>query len=558
MPSTLLSSVSSSIAESNYISRDLSWLRFNERVLAQARKERYSFPQRLRFLSIASRNSDEFFMIRVGSLYNYIDYDKPRRDYSGLGIQEFKQHLLRAYKVFAAEQHSYFADVLLPQFEDYNLRISAYDQLSVAHKKQAKDYFQRIIYPMLTPMVYDGFHSFPVLMNHVLIFAVVSHEIGKNTLQKLSFLQIPKNIPRFYELQSNTMHIFVPVESIIQAHIHSFFKNVSLRSMSLMRLTRNGDFTLEDSEDIEDNFLEELKIKLRDRRTGRVVRLEVAEGYDQHLITSLCERFQIDADNLVEIAAPAIMDLRGLHQIIHSDRLAEYRSTRSSVPPMTLSNQENRPLLELLKKQDLLLHHPYNSMRILTQFVEQVAEDPDVLSIKLTLYRVARQSRIIEALLRAAEAGKHVAVLFEVKARFDEEHNMREARRLQKAGCYVVYGLGVLKTHAKLMLIVRKDKTGVCRYTHTATGNYNEDTAKEYSDLGLLSTNPFYADDISEFFNAITGHSHPRGYKYLITAPKEMRQTLLKLIETEIQHAKQGQTAGIILKINSPTGSRYH
>ena len=402
MTSSSLPFVSSSIAERNYISRDLSWLRFNERVLDQARKSFLFFSSALRFLSIASRNSDEFFMIRVGSLYNYIDYDKPRKDYSGLSLNEFKQYLLRSYKAFAADQNTYFAEVLLPLFRDYNFRISTYDQLSEAHKKQSEAYFQRIIYPMLTPMVYDGFHSFPVLMNHVLIFAVVSYEIAKKAVQKLSFLQIPKNIPRFYELQSDSVRIFVPVESIIRAHIQTFFKNVHLHSMSLIRLTRNGDFMLEDSEDIEENFLEELKIKLRDRRTGRVVRLEVEEGYDQQLLTSLSARFQIDTDNLVEIASPTLLDLRGLYQIIHSDWLSEYRSASQPVPPIGLSSEEEPPLLEVLKKKDLLLHHPYNSIRILTRFIEQVAEDPEVLSIKLTLYRVARQSRIIEALLRAA------------------------------------------------------------------------------------------------------------------------------------------------------------
>ena len=536
---------------SNYISRDISWLRFNERVLAQARRSSYSFSQQLRFLSIASRNSDEFFMIRVGSLYNYIDYDKPRIDYSGLSLMDFKSYLLQSYKKFAHEQHAYFAEHMLTKLSAYDLRICVCDSLSKDLQNDCKDYFRRIIYPMLTPMVYDGFHSFPVLMNHVLIFAVVSQEIGKKSPQKVSFLQIPKNIPRFYEIQEKKLQTFVPIESIIKAHIQDFFKNVELRSISLIRLTRNGDFSLDESEDIEDNFLEELKVKLRDRRTGRVVRIEVEADYDQALLSSLCSRWQVDTDNLVEILPPAFLDLRSLHQIIHSDRLAKYKTVYKPVAPLSLSSHEGKPLLEVLKKQDILLHHPYHSINLLTEFIEQAADDPHVLSIKLTLYRVAKQSRIIEALLRASEAGKHVAVLFEVKARFDEERNMREALRLQKAGCYVVYGLGVLKTHAKLMLIVRKDKSGVCRYVHTATGNYNEETAKEYSDLGLLSTNSFYADDISEFFNAITGHSHPRRYKYLITSPKEMREALLDLVAAEIRHAKHGKASGIVLKINS-------
>lgn len=540
------------IIASPYISRDLSWLCFNERVLAQAHKTSYSFPQRLRFLTIVSRNSDEFFMIRVGSLYNYIDYDKPRVDYSGMGVLDFKKYLLQAYQRFAAKQHTYFAKEILPYFQDYGLRLCPYEQLPKVLQTRCKDYFQRNIYPMLTPMVYDGFHSFPVLMNHVLIFAVVSQETQDKPLQKLSFLQIPKNIPRFYEIHENKHSIFVPIESIVRAHIQAFFKNIYVHSISLFRLTRNGDFTLEESEDIEENFLEELKVKLRDRRTGRVVRLEVEKGYDKALFSSLCTRWQIDSDNLVEVTAPTLLDLRTLTQIIRCERLQTHLPpSQTPIVPLSLWGQEDTPLLETLKKQDVLLHHPYNSITLLVRLVEQAAEDPHVLSIKLTLYRVARRSRIVEALLRAAEKGKHVAVLFEVKARFDEEHNMREAMRLQKAGCYVVYGLGLLKTHAKLMLIVRKEKNSVRRYIHTSTGNYNEDTAKEYVDIGLLSTNAFYADDISEFFNAITGHSQPTQYLHLLAAPTKMREELLELIAKERTSAQKGHPAGILLKINS-------
>ena len=491
-------------------------------------------------------------MIRVGSLYNYIDYGKSRVDYSGLSLQEFKSYLLRAYKRFAEMQHSYFSKEILPLFHSHGLRICSYSQLPKSLQASCTEYFRHVVYPMLTPMVYDGFHSFPVLMNHVLIFAVTSEEKRRKTTQKLSFLQVPKNIPRFYEIQKDKKTTFVPVESIIYAHIQAFFKNVDIRSISLFRLTRNGDFTLEESEDVEANFLEELKIKLRNRRTGRVVRLEVEKGYDKVLFASLCARWQIGSENVMEITPPALLDLRALDQIIQSNCLSRYHARPpKSVPSLSLLGEEEKPLLELLKTKDILLHHPYNSIRLLLRLIEQAAEDPHVLSIKLTLYRVARRSRIVEALLRAAEMGKHVAVLFEVKARFDEEHNMEEALRLQKAGCYVVYGLGVLKTHAKLLLIVRKEKEGVCRYVHTSTGNYNEDTAEEYADLGLISTNTLYADDISEFFNVITGHSYPTHYKYLITAPRGMRPRLLDLIEAEVEEAKANRPASIVLKVNS-------
>ena len=262
------------LLESNYISRDLSWLAFNRRVFEQAKRREYSLAQRLRFLSIVAKNSDEFFMIRVGSLYNYIDYKRARLDYSGLPLTPFRVRLLSDYQAFAAEQHSFFAAEMLPLLSAAGLRICAYEHLSAVQQEQAGHYFRRVIYPMLTPMLYDALHAFPVLMNQVLIFAVISED-QRPAQHKLSFIQIPKNIDRFYEIKTDHHSLFIPIESIIAHHMQILFKNCRIVATSLFRLTRNSDFTLEESEDMEANFLEELKEKLRSRRMGRVVRMEI-------------------------------------------------------------------------------------------------------------------------------------------------------------------------------------------------------------------------------------------------------------------------------------------
>ena len=540
------------IESSNYVSRDLSWVCFNHRVIDQVGKPSTTLGEWLRFLSISSRNSDEFFMVRVGSLYNYVDYNKPRTDYSGLELDEFKRLLLQTYQGFSREQVKCYVEKVLPALGSKGIYIRRYEDLPAEGKQACLAYFKHTIYPMLTPMVYDGMHTFPTLINQVLIYAVVSKELHSSGTKKVSFIQIPSNIARFYEWKQGKELVYVPVESIIGSQIQDFFKNVRIHSISLMRLTRNGDFTIEESEDIESNFLDELRVNLRQRRTGRVVRLELVSGYDRVLVGQLATRWSLEEENRVEVSADALLDFSALTQIGKCRRLqAERPPALPASSPLSMRLLSNKSLFEVLKERDVLLHHPYHSFYTLVELIEQAAKDPAVLSLKITLYRVAHESRVVEALLRAAEAGKHVVVLFELKARFDEERNMKQALRLQKAGCYVIYGLGKLKAHAKMLLIVREKKGTVVRYTHTSTGNYNEDTANGYGDVGLLSARKSYADDISEFFNAITGHSYPGKHKHLLTAPRELRNTLLQLIEKECVHARAGRKAAVVLKINS-------
>lgn len=553
-PVAIKDQVTSRIDESRYISRDLSWIQFNYRVLDQVKHINRSIFDRLKFLAITASNLDEFCTIRLGSLYNYLDYGKERFDYSGLREEPFRKLLLNAIRNFVQDQHEYFIYKLKPLFKDNGFMICPYGDLSVDHKKLVNDYFNRTIFPMLTPMAFDSYHTFPVLKNNRLLFGVVTKVAGESQEQnRVSFIQVPSNIPRFFELLDEELFRFVPVEEIIRHNIHQLFRNIEIQSINLFRINRNGDFTLDESDDIESNFLEDLKQKLKTRRSGRVVRMEVQGAPDPWMMRLLKIQWDIDDHNIFTIPNQSFLDLGGLTQIIgHS----EFKGRRGQYPepilPLNYPEETSQDLFEILKERDVLLHHPYNSMEPVLELLEKAADDPYVLSIKITIYRVAKESRVTNALLRAAENGKHVAVLFEVKARFDEENNMREAQRLQKAGCFVIYGVGSLKTHTKLMLIVRKEKNDrVFRYVHLSSGNYNESTSRLYTDIGLLTTREAYANDVSEFFNVITGHSYPTTYRNLITSPRDMRIQLCNLVKREAENARQGLTSGIVIKINS-------
>jgi polyphosphate kinase len=542
------------IQESNYISRDLSWLKFNYRVLDQARNTERTIFDRLKFLAITATNLDEFCTIRLGSLYNYLDYGKSRFDYNGLREEPFRKLLLTEMQRFCKEQREYFAHEMVPRFTQNGFSITRYEDLSVESTQRAREYFNNIIFPMLTPMVFDSYHTFPTLMNNRLLLAVVTKNPteGANQ-QKVSFIQIPQNLPRFFEIASEDLIHFVPLEEIIRHNVFNLFRNVDLVSTTLFRINRNGDFTLEESEDIESNFLEDLKRKLKTRRTGRVVRLEVEENPDPWMMRLLKIQWDLDEFNVFYVPGDNLMDLTGLNQIVSHKEFKSKRVTHPEViKPLNFPEEGTQELFEVLKERDILLHHPYNSMEPVLELLEKAADDPYVLSIKITIYRVAKESRVTAALLKAAENGKHVAVLFEVKARFDEENNLREAQRLQKAGCFVIYGVSSLKTHTKLLLIVRKEEDDrVYRYVHLSSGNYNESTSRLYVDIGILTTREVYANDVSEFFNVITGHSQPSAYRNLITSPRDMRIQLCNLVKREAENARNGIPAGIVIKLNS-------
>ena len=540
------------INQSNLISRDLSWLNFNYRVLDQVKDKNRGVLDKLKFLSIVSSNFDEFFEIRVGSLYNYIDNNKKRIDYSGMREEPFREFLLEQCSKFFNDFNTYFSDTIITELNEKKIFIGNLDNLDEEGQKRAKKYFKKTIFPMLTPMVFDNLHSFPILMNKVLIFGVVTKTKDSSKKKKISFIQIPVNLPRFFEYKIDDNIFFIPIEKIISKYIDKFFRSVLIESVSLFRIIRNGDFTLEESEDIETNFLEELKQKLKDRKFSRVVRIEISKSFDDYLLKSLKERFKVDDLNIMRLKSNTILDYTSLNQIIDYNEFSELLPNYPSpIKSIDMEGDNEKSIFEILSDRDVFLHHPYNSFDPVIKLLNEAADDPNVLSIKITLYRTAKNSGVIDALLKAAEKGKHVSVLFEVKARFDEENNLRNGYKLEKAGCYVIYGIGSLKTHTKLLLIVRREGKKVKNYAHMGTGNYNETTSRLYTDLSLMTSNQKYTKDALEFFNVITGHSVPDDYENLITAPIYMRDKIISLIQGEIDTSLSGGEGKICIKINS-------
>ena len=540
------------INKSDLISRDLSWLNFNYRVLDQVKNDNRNLLDRLKFLSIVSSNFDEFFEVRVGSLYNYIDSKKNRIDYSGMRENPFREYLLDNSKVFFDDFNSFFSNSIIPLMEKEKMFIGDLDLLDKDGIKKVKKYFKKTIFPMITPMVFDSLHSFPILMNKVLIFGVVTKSKKTSSKSKISFIQIPQNIPRFFEYKIDSKIYFIPIENIIRKYIDTFFQGILIESVSLFRIIRNGDYTLEESEDIESNFLEELKQKLKDRKFSRVVRLDVLNNYDKNVIKELQKVFKIDDFNLMKLSKKSFLDLSSIFQVVNYNEFSELLPKYPSpIKPFDLNEIHEKSIFQILSEKDIFLHHPYNSFDPVIKLLKEAAEDPDVLSIKITLYRTAKNSRVIDELLKAAENGKHVSVLFEVKARFDEENNFKNGYKLEKAGCYVIYGIGSLKTHTKLLLIVRREGKKVRNYAHMGTGNYNETTSKLYTDIGLMTSNKSYTKDALKFFNVITGHSIPDDYENLLTAPNYMKDKIISFIEKEIKNVKNGGIGKICIKINS-------
>ncbi len=537
-----------------YIGRDISWLRFNERVLDQAKHKNSALITRLYFLMISATNLDEFFMIRIGNLYNHIDQDRAKIDLTGLAVDPLLKCLLEKIKQFTTHQQQYYLSSLAPFFNKNGWTIQKkLKKIPLPIQKQIKSYFDEMIYPMLTPIVFDKQHTWPVLIHHLLTFVVTTHEKNSEE-QKISFIQIPKNLSPFYVYEEGEQIVFVPIEKIIQQYIHVFFNNVIIDTLSFLRITRNGDFFLDESETIEGSFLETFQKKLKKRDSGRVVRLEIIEGYDPGILSLLQKKWCIAADNCFVVPEKSLLDFSRFSMIIDHPKLRlKLPRQPKEIPPMHAPTKiTTTDIFALLKSRDVLLHHPYNSIHLVTSLLDQAAEDPYVLSIKLTIYRLTQKSsHIIHALHKALANGKHVSVFFEIKARFDEENNIQTAKDLQKAGCFVIYGISRLKTHAKLLSIVRKKEDQVTTYVHISSGNYNETTARLYTDISLLTTHPRYTQDIVSFFNAITGHSMPKSYKNLITAPYHMRKQLLTFIHHEAQNQKKGFSSGIVIKINA-------
>ncbi len=535
------------IRTSPYISRDLSWIKFNHRVFDQSKNERRNIFERLKFAAIAYANLDEFFMIRVGSLYGYIDLNKDRTDYSGLKLIPFKKKLFSDAQFFLSEYYNYFNADLEPLFEPNGFKLITIDDLEHHELEKVGEYFRDTIFPMLTPVSAEGEATWPILLNKTLIFGVVTEVNGR---KRLNFVQIPSNLPRFYCIEMGERLWLLPIEEIVRWKMDVIFRNGPVLSSTLFRIIRNGDFEEVDVDDVDKDFIEEIKKKLKKRLTGRVVRMDVEGHYSDFLVSKLKKSFGIEDENI--FICNSLLDMSCLWQLVGHPRFApKMHQPPAPVMPVGYPVHDKDHLFETLKAQDILLHHPYNSMEIMLDLLDEAAADKDVLAIKITIYRLAKKSRIVDALEKAALNGKHVSVLFEVKARFDEERNLENAQRLQKAGAFVIYGVGLLKTHCKALMIVRKEKDKTTRYVHLSSGNYNEDTSKIYSDLSLLTTNEGIANDVNELFNVITGNSKPHEYNYIITAPVMMKKKLIQMVQQEAENAKRGIPARIVLKVNS-------
>ena len=535
-----------------YVNRELSWLKFDERVLSEARDKSLPLFERLKFLSITSSNLDEFFMVRVASLKDQVHAGYKKKDIAGMSSEEQLKEISSQTHELVRVQYSTFNRSVLPALEKVGLHLVAeHEDLTVKQAEFVDRYFEDNVYPVLTPMAMDSSRPFPLIRNKTLnIGALIAKKSNKKHAKELEFatVQVPSVLPRIVEIPSekNGERTVILLEEIIERNIGKLFLSNDVVCAHPYRIMRNADLTID--EDEAEDLLVEIQKQLKKRQWGEVIRLEVEDKMDKRLLKMLEKEFDIPEDDLFRIPGP--LDLTFLMKMYGIDGFDEYKIPKyipAAVP--ALMNEDD--IFTNIRKGDILLHHPYMTFDPVVQFVQQAAKDPDVLAIKQTLYRVSGNSPIIAALAQAAENGKQVSVLVELKARFDEENNIVWAKMLEKAGCHVIYGLLGLKTHSKITLVVRREETGIRRYVHLGTGNYNDSTAKLYTDCGLLTCNAKIGEDATAVFNMLSGYSEPDRWNKLIVAPLWMKDRFLHLIAMEEEHAKKGQKAHIIAKMNS-------
>lgn len=531
-----------------YRNRELSWLSFNERVLGEALDKSLPLFERLKFLSITASNLDEFNMVRVASLKDLVHTEYTTQDMAGLTPKkQLKKIGVRQHELILAQYHAY-NHMLIPELEDVGLKvISAHEDLDEEQRVFADQYFKENIYPVLTPMVMDSARPFPLIQNKTLNLGVLISSNGEEGISKLesATVQVPSVLSRIVELPSeNKERVVILLEEIIERNLDQLFLSHRVISAHPYRIMRNADLTIEE-EDAAD-LLAEIQKQLNKRRWGEVIRLEVEKGMDQRLKKILMKEFSIQEEDIYEIPGP--LDLTYLMSLYGMKGFKKYKQPSYAPVPVLMNGGD---IFQNIRNGDILLHHPYVSFQPVVEFVEQAAKDPDVLAIKQTLYRVSGKSPIISALTKAAENGKQVSVLVELKARFDEEKNIGWARMLEKAGCHVIYGPPGLKTHGKITLVVRREKTGIRRYVHLGTGNYNEYTARLYTDCGLLTCDREIGEDATSLFNMLSGYSKPAGWNKLVVAPQGMREYIIHLIRREEENARNGWKAHIIAKMNA-------
>ena len=527
-----------------YLNRELSWLKFNERVLGEAAAVETPLLERLKFIAISSSNLDEFFMVRVGTLKNQQDESRDWVDSAGMSPTQQLDAITKSAHT-QMKQHYRMLKNILHELEKEQVFFLRPENLSAFSSEWLRKYFDHTISPVLTPLAVDASHPFPFLSNRSLNLGVTL--TGKSGETSIAVIQVPGVLPRIIDVPGEKhKRCFVFLEDVIRLHCRQLFHGYRIQNIVPFRITRNADFLIDEEE--ADDLLLEVERSLRQRKRGRAVRLEIGSSNNKALKKFLLTELRIAEADLYEFSGP--LDLACFSKFADISGLDHLRqSVLQPQQPLDLLGQEN--MFDAIREKDILLHHPYESFRPVIEFVRQAAEDPDVLAIKQTLYRVSGNSPIVRALAQAAENGKQVTVIVEIMARFDEENNILWARRLEEAGCHVIFGLVGLKTHAKMCLVVRRESGGIRRYVHMGTGNYNDTTARIYTDMGLFTSNDQFGADASGFFNVLTGYSDPPVWNKISVAPLGLRDKIVELIDQEIQFAREGKPARIIAKMNS-------
>lgn len=529
-----------------YINRELSWLAFNNRVLAEAKNPDNPVFERMKFLSIVSTNLDEFFMIRVASIRDQVLAGWKQPDPAGLKPREQLRQIVLAARLMVQEQYRVWAEELLPDLGKAGLALLSWPELSGEQANWTEQFFINEVFPVITPMAVAGSRKFPLLQSRSLnIGILLKGRNGKKS--EFATVQVPTVFPRALRLPNDGPGAsFILLEDIIRQFLPQVFSGRHIIACHPYRITRNAD--LEYDEEEASDLLTSIEKSLKRRKWGAAIRLEIDPEMDERMLMLLQDAFEVGETEIYRIPGPINLDF--LLKQLYSLPSFEHCKYAPFIPRMP-DALTNVSIFDTLKRGDVFIHHPYDSFDPVQRFVEEAAQDDNVLAIKQTLYRVSGHSAIVESLAKAAQSGKQVTALFEVKARFDEENNIHWGKYLEKAGCHVVYGLPHLKTHSKILLVVRREKDSIRRYIHLATGNYNDITAKLYTDMGILTADPDLGDDASRFFNLVTGYTETPQMHYLIPAPSKLRSEFLRLIKRETDNAKRGLNARIDAKMNS-------
>ncbi|RBM20192.1 RNA degradosome polyphosphate kinase [Prauserella sp. PE36] len=539
------------LPDDRYFNRELSWQDFNARVLALSEDESQPLLERAKFLAIFASNLDEFYMVRVAGLKRRDETGLSVRSADGLTPREQLSYIAKRNQDLVERHTEAFEQHVRPALEAKGIRIVRWSDLEVEDRERLSHYFTDQIFPVLTPLAVDPAHPFPYISGLSLNLAVTVRDPDGGT-ERFARVKVPNNVPRLVRIErqrdSHTA-TFLPLEELISAHLGELFSGMEVIEHHVFRVTRNADFEVE--EDRDEDLLQALERELAQRRFGPPVRLEVAQDMSEHMLELLLRELEVDPRDVVEV--PGLLDLSCLHQLSAIDR--KELKDRPFVPathPAFGERETPKSVFATLREGDVLVHHPYDSFSTSVQrFIEQAAADDKVLAIKQTLYRTSGDSPIVDALVDAAEAGKQVVALVEIKARFDEQANITWARTLERSGVHVVYGLVGLKTHCKVALVVRQEGSTIRRYCHIGTGNYNPKTARLYEDLGLLTADPAIGADLTDLFNVLTGYSRQATYRNILTAPNGIRRGILDCIQHEIDVARAGGPAGVRLKCNS-------